>query len=155
MKLSFIITADLRLSVYLELRKCCTFMKMIGFNGTNLCSQLYDVWIWPLQNRLNSAFRKGLITKNRRRADTMNKLHQNKEKCPFLVRTAKPSYSLMHVLAWNFINLLLFKQKPKMKHSKMSRLIYLVYLYTYKFILTIFVFKKIQPFRPRKYSNIV
>lgn len=152
MKLSFIITADLRLSVYLELRKCCTFMKMIGFNGTNLCSQLYDVWIWPLQNRLNSAFRKGLITKN---ADTMNKLHQNKEKCPFLVRTAKPSYSLMHVLAWNFINLLLFKQKPKMKHSKMSRLIYLVYLYTYKFILTIFVFKKIQPFRPRNYSNIV
>lgn len=67
------------------------------------------------------------------------------EKCPFLVRTAKPSYSLMHVLAWNFINLLLFKQKPKMKHSKMSRLIYLVYLYTYKFILTIFVFKKFNP----------
>lgn len=32
-----------------------------------------------------------------------------------------------------------------MKHSKMSRLIYLVYLYTYKFILTIFVFKKFNP----------
>lgn len=28
----------------------------------------------PAQQR---AFRKGLITKNRRRADTMNKLHQN------------------------------------------------------------------------------
>lgn len=67
------------------------------------------------------------------------------EKCPFLVRTAKPSYSLMHVLAWNFINRLLFKQKPKMKHSKMSRLIYLVYLCTYKFILTMFVLKKFNP----------